>query len=336
MVKFMEKVKPKISVIVPVYNVEDYLEKCLESLVNQSLQDIEIILVDDGSTDSSSDIIKKYAEKYSNIHAYHKKNGGLSDARNYGLRYAIGEYIAFLDSDDYVELNMYELLYKKAKLEDSDIVECNLYHDFLDEITPEYGRKIYDKGEMIRIGRSVVWNKIYKRTWLKETDVIFPRGLIYEDVEFYCKIVPWTQKVSYIDDVLIHYVQRSSSINNKSTIKTKQILNILENIIEYYKINNLYTKYYESIEYLCARIVLCSSFSRMLHIEDRKQRMNALNANYTFLTTKFPKWKKNKYIKEQHDLKGMYMRCMNNSFLYWGIAGLWTLKIKFFEKNRKY
>ena len=113
----------KVSVIVPVYNVAGYLEKCLETLVNQTLQEIEIIIVNDGSTDSSVDIIRKFAENYpKKIIALDKKNGGLSDARNYGMSYAKGKYIGYIDSDDFIDLDMMELLYNKAEEEQADYV----------------------------------------------------------------------------------------------------------------------------------------------------------------------------------------------------------------------
>ena len=118
----------KISVIVPVYNVEKYLEKCLDSLVNQTLKDIEIIIVNDGSLDNSQEIIDKYAKKHKTIKSYIKENGGLSDARNYGIKQASGKYISFIDSDDYVKENMYELMYNKLEeknLKVSDYVDCD-------------------------------------------------------------------------------------------------------------------------------------------------------------------------------------------------------------------
>ena len=126
---------PKVSVIVPVYNVEKYIDKCLESLVNQTLKDIEIIIVNDGSTDNSIKIVEEYKEKYKNKIIYlEKENGGLSDARNYGIQYAKGEYIAFLDSDDYVDRKMYEKLYNKAIENNSDIVECDFYWKYTNKL----------------------------------------------------------------------------------------------------------------------------------------------------------------------------------------------------------
>ena len=116
----------KVSIIVPFYDVENYIETCLQSLVNQTLQDIEILLVNDGSKDGSEKIAKQFVENYPDKIIYlEKENGGLSDARNYAIPYAKGEYIAFLDSDDYIEPNMYEEMYTKAKEEDLDYVECD-------------------------------------------------------------------------------------------------------------------------------------------------------------------------------------------------------------------
>ena len=118
---------PKVSVIVPVYNVEKYLAKCLDSLVIQTLEDIEIIVVNDGTKDNSQLIINQYVKNYPDkVFSYIKKNGGLGDARNYGLQYANAEYIGFVDSDDYVSPHMYEKLYKKAISDNSDLVLCDI------------------------------------------------------------------------------------------------------------------------------------------------------------------------------------------------------------------
>ena len=114
-----------VSIIVPVYNVQDYLPKCLDSLLAQTYKNIEIIVVNDGSPDDSQRVIDEYAARDSRIVAVSKPNGGLSDARNFGMQYAQGEYIGFVDGDDYVEPDMYEKMLTKAKQEDSDIVECN-------------------------------------------------------------------------------------------------------------------------------------------------------------------------------------------------------------------
>ena len=302
----------KVSVIVPVYNVEEYLPKCLETLVNQTLKDIEIIVINDGATDNSQAVIDSFVSKYTNIKSLVKPNGGLSDARNYGLPYATGEYIGFIDSDDYVDLDMYENLYNKAKEDDYDIVECNLHHVFPDgTMDTEIGEKIMDKHEMLMMGRSVVWNKIYRREWLVNTGVIFPKGYIYEDVEFYSMLIPHINKYAYIDQASVYYVQRGNSINNKQTLKTLHILDILQHIKDYYLKIGVYDEYVNALEFLYTRIILCSSFSRMCGIPDKAQRKEALEKNWEALQTQFPDWKKNKYLNQLRTKKGMFMRCMN-------------------------
>lgn len=302
----------KVSVIVPVYNVEPYLEKCLSTLVQQTLTDLEIIVVNDGSTDDSAKIIEKYARKYPKIKAYRKENGGLSDARNYGLQYATGEYVGYVDSDDFVDEDMFEILYNKGKKENSDIVECNLHHTYPDMEDVEIGEKIQDKQEMLMFGRSVVWNKIYKRSWLLATGVIFPKGCIYEDVEFFIKLIPHIRVYSYVDAASIHYVQRSSSINNQSSVKTLDILKVLDHIYEYYKENGYLAEYQESLEFFFTRILLCSSFQRMCKVADKKERKKVLQMNYDKLIHTFPNWRKNPVLKRKDVKNVVFMRSVNN------------------------
>lgn len=302
----------KVSIIVPVYNVEDYLPKCLETLVNQTLGDMEIIVVNDGATDGSQAVIDSFVSRYSNVKSLIKPNGGLSDARNYGMPYATGEYIGFVDSDDYVDLDMYENLYRKAKEADYDIVECNLHHVYPDgSIDTEIGEKITDRKQMLMMGRSVVWNKIYRREWLMSTGVQFPKGYIYEDVEFYGKLVPHITSYAYIEPASIYYVQRGNSINNKQTLKTLQIIDILNHIKDYYQEIGKFEEYREALEFLYTRILLCSSFSRMCRIPDKTDRKQALAKNWQTLQENFPNWHQNRYLKELKTKNGMFMRMMN-------------------------
>ena len=173
---------PKVSVIVPFYNVEGYIEKCLETLVNQTLKDIEIILVNDGSKDRSIDIVKKFLKQYPEKIVYlEKENGGLSDARNFAIPYAKGEYIAFLDSDDYVEKDMYQLMYDIAQKEKSDMVECDFFWNYPDKVKTDVGEKYEGTAEALTKIRVVAWNKLIKREILEETKILFPKGYRYED-----------------------------------------------------------------------------------------------------------------------------------------------------------
>ena len=301
----------KVSIIVPFYNVENYIEKCLQSLVSQTLEDIEIILVNDGSEDKSEEIAKKFIEIYPNKIVYLKKeNGGLSDARNYALPKARGEYIAFVDSDDYVEIDMYEEMYKKAKLENLDYVECDFLWEYPDKILESKGKLYNNKKEMFVNARVVAWNKLIKRETIQKNNIKFPKGYRYEDVEFFYKLLPYIKKWGIISKEFVHYVQRENSISNVQNVRTKEIIDILKHIIDYYKENNWFAEYKEEIEYIYTRYILCSSMLRMVMIENKKQRKEIINLAWNSLNTEFPEWKLNPYLQKK-GLKNLYMKTVN-------------------------
>lgn len=301
----------KISVIVPMYNVENYIRKCLESLVNQTLEDIEIIVVDDGSRDFGKNIVKEYVETYNNVKYYTKENGGLSSARNYGMKYATGEYIAFLDGDDYIDKKAYEKMYEKAKKEDSDIVECNFYWAYGRRKKKDIGEQYEGKSEMIEKARVVAWNKLYKREMLEEAKIEFPKGLQYEDVEFFYKLVPYIEKVSFVKEPLIYYVQRNGSISNSKNEKTRDIFTVLDNVISFYKQKNFYDKYKEELEYTYTRILLCSSFKRITKIKNKNVKIDLLNKTWVKLNETFPNWKENQILNTNLNSKKKYMKSVN-------------------------
>lgn len=305
---------PKVSLIIPVYNVQDYIEKCMDSVVNQTIDDMEIIIVNDGSKDQSKQKIERYLEKYPKIKYLEKENGGLSDARNYGLKFATGEYVAFLDSDDYVEKNTYEEMYNLAKKEKSDMVECDFIWEYPNRIREDIGSLYSSKKEMIEKARVVAWNKLIKREIIEKANLQFPVGLRYEDVEFFYKIVPYINKVSFVKKCLIHYVQRGDSIANTQNIRTKEIFKVLDNVITYYKENNLYNEYEQELEYIYVRFLLCSSLKRMCKIEDKKQRKQAVQETWKNINTKFPNWRKNDILKKK-SMKNLYIRS-NNKITY--------------------
>lgn len=303
---------PKVSVIMPVYNVERYIVRSLDSLINQTLKDIEIIIVNDGSTDNSKQVVKIYSEKYKDkIKLVEKKNGGLSDARNYGIPHATGEYIAFLDSDDYVEPDTYEKMYNKAKEDNSDLVECDFIWEYPDRKKVDTGKIYNNKKEMLTYARVVAWNKLIKRSLIEEHKIKFPKGLRYEDVEFFYKMVPYYNKVSFIKEPLIHYTQRNSSISNTQNERTQEIFEVMDNVIKYYKENNLYEEYKTELEYTYTRLLLCSSLLRMVKIEDRAIRKKLLNETWTNLNNNFPNWKKNEILKKDKSAKNFYMKTVN-------------------------
>ena len=303
---------PKVSVIVPFYNVEGYIEKCLETLVNQTLEDIEIILVNDGSKDRSIEIVNKFLEAYPDKLVYlEKENGGLSDARNYAIPYAKGEYIAFLDSDDYVEKDMYQKMYELAKKENSDMVECDFYWEYPDKLKKDVGVIYNGKKEMLEKVRVVAWNKLIRREILEKTEVKFPKGYRYEDVEFTYKLVPFIEKVSFLKKPCVHYIQREGSISNSQNERTKEIFDVLDHVIDYYKEKGIYETYQEEIEYIYVRYAFCSSLLRIVKIEDIALQEKLLNLTWEKVNTNFPNWKRNSILKKGKGLKNLYLKTIN-------------------------
>lgn len=324
----------KVSIIVPFYNVEKYIERCLESLVNQTLEDIEILLVNDGSEDKSEEIAKKFIETYPDKIMYLKKeNGGLSDARNYAIPKARGEYIAFLDSDDYVEMDMYEEMYNKAKEENLDYVECDFLWEYPNKILESKGKQYNNKKEMFIYARVVAWNKLIKRELIQENKIEFPKGYRYEDVEFFYKLLPHIKNYGIVEKPFIHYVQRENSISNVQNARTKEIIDVLNHVIDYYKANNLFAEYKEEMEYTYARYILCSSMLRMVMIENKKERKEIIHFVWESLNTQFPNWKENDYLKEK-GLKNVYMKTVNKVTLkiYTGLARIKFVRDRLQEK----
>lgn len=199
--------KDKISVIVPIYKVEGMLYRCVESIINQTYQNLEIILVDDGSPDKCGDICEEYAQKDNRVRVIHKKNGGLSDARNIGIELASGKYICFVDSDDWIDLDMIELLYKIAIDRNADIVECsyrNVYSDYIQEETGCTAKIIEADSVFALEGmldwkyfKPVAWNKLYKREAIG--DIRYPVGKIHEDEFTTYKYFYNAEKLVYVD-----------------------------------------------------------------------------------------------------------------------------------------
>ena len=305
---------PKVSVIVPIYNVEKYLEKCINSLLSQTLEDIQIILVNDGSKDNSGNIAREYEKNNKDRVIYvEKENGGLSDARNYGLKYATGDFVAFLDSDDYIEKNAYEEMYNKAIEENADYVECDFIWEFPNKIRVDKQYPYKNKKEMLSFVRVVAWNKLIKRQLITDNNLEFPKGLRYEDVEFTYKLIPFVNKFAYVDKPFIHYVQREGSIANVQNERTAEIFTVLDNVIEFYKKNNIYEEYRDELEYNYARYLLCSSLKRMCKIKDKTIREKLLTESWERLNLNFPNWKENVILKTVNIGKNKYMRTVNKS-----------------------
>ena len=240
----------KVSVIIPVYNVEQYLKQCLDSVVNQTLKDIEIIVVNDGSTDNSLEIIYEYSNKYKNIKVINKQNEGCYKARNIGLENAKGEYVAFLDSDDYIESNMYEKLYLKAKETDADIVSSSYYisqDNKLKIVDFSSSAKLLKKSNNRLIGAenilldAVIWSRIFKRQILIDRKIKFHSDIYAADDTFFHFIsVLNTKKIVYISDILYTYrISRNGSITTSYNKRNFDCVKVAQRILEYVIKNNM-------------------------------------------------------------------------------------------------
>ena len=291
----------KLSIIVPVYGVEKYIDKCLNSLVKQSLKEIEIIVVNDGTKDNSQKIIDKYVKKYPDkIKSYIKENGGQGSARNYGLKKATGEYIGYVDSDDFVEKNMYKKLYNKAKENNYDIVVCGNYN-----VSEDYQNKNIDAFinnyntdlENIFFGKMAVWNKIYKRDILIKNKLEFKEKVWYEDLAFTLKAIMNSNTFAFIDEPLYDYLIREGSTMNNSNVKRNlEILEAFNDILSYIQ-HNKKEEYFSKIEFLAIDHIYISAIVRVLKAEaDDKVKRETINKLIDYMNKKFPNYKNNKYI----------------------------------------
>ena len=301
-VKYPEKEYEKdLSIIVPVYNVEKYLDKCLNSLVNQTVRNYEIIVVNDGTKDNSQSIIDRYVKEYPDlIRSFIKENGGLSDARNYGLKYAKGKYICFLDSDDYVELNFYEGMLELATKSDLDLVVSDL----------EYVWENNEKSPMIKEGLHgsncginrrlflsplFAWNKMYRKELFVNLGCQYPKGLWYEDIPVTLKVFANAARVGYYHHIDTHYIQRPTSILGSGySPKMYNIFDIFTLVLNEFKNNGLYDVYRDELEYLYIEHFLVYGAFRFLRTDHYRELMTKA---FEFVKEEFPNYRKNKYIK---------------------------------------
>lgn len=234
----MTEIKYKLSIIVPVYNVEKYVEKAIESILNQDFKDLEIIIIDDGSTDNSATIINKY-DNYKNCKIIHKENAGLGAARNTGLREASGEYIMFLDSDDFLEHNSISKIYASVKEDDLDVLQCSYRH------VNEYGD--YIGGEDIISSTNVMsgdeWIKngnisygacfcIYRHEFLFDNNLEFMEGVLHEDMDFTLRATYLAKRIRSWNYSFYNYLIRPSSITTEKSIKRCTDFYIIANHVE--------------------------------------------------------------------------------------------------------
>lgn len=332
--------KYDLSIVALVYNLEKYLPRCLDSLVNQTLENIEIICVDDGSTDSAPKIIDEYASKYPNkVKAYHKKNGGEFTTRNYGLEKASGEYITFVDTDDYVEPNWAEKLYNAAKENNADLAVCGFEridlktNKVVSKDMTGYGntvKTITPMDDFCVFINPAPWNKIFKLDKVK--DLRFQNFRNFNDMIFLASSYSKIEKIAFVPDVLYHYYLRyDSQIHN---VNSNDVDNFKRYLLE---LKRLYIKEnkYDDMKYIIDFMAfLHLGMSVMYRVSyDKSINMKVMLKNtIKYLDENFSTWRKSPFLKFGYSVKRGLKRIALSviAFLYrHHMAGLYIFIYRF-------
>ena len=318
----------KISVIVPVYNGEKDIERCLFSLLNQTLP-VDIIVVDDGSKDGTRQVVEKLAQTHPEIHYFYKENGGIANTRNFGIEHVETEYFGFLDSDDYVEPEMFATMLKEIEKTNSDICMCNFLwvYENSTKLAKDIGYQ--NKHELLEGMFATLWNKLYRTEWFKATGIAFPDGLRYEDASVLYRLVNHMDHVCYVEETFVNYVQREGSITHTFNININDMIEVFKGIKAYYQEVGTYAEYRDEIEYLFIRFFLGNSYLRACRINDREVRQDTLNKGWDFLLANYPNFKQNRYLKGS-GLKNKYFSLMNRTMYFSNVylfRVLYALKI---------
>lgn len=319
----------KVSIIIPVYNVENYLDRCLKSVEKQTYKDIEVIIVDDGSPDNSYKIIDEYVKRNNNFISYKIENSGQGGARNFGIDKSTGEYIVFLDSDDYIAYDCIEKLVSAAISEKSDIVVCSCFdvkedgtiiakieNNILSGTT-----SIYNSPEIL-FNRVAPWGKMFKRSVLG--DLKFVTRVWYEDMRLIPKFYLNAEKITYIDKALFYYVQRTgSTMNNSNAIKNLDIIDAFEDLIAYYKEKNVYDKFKEELNFLVISHIAVAGITRVLLCKNKEKK--AVIKKIEEYIFSFENLYQNKYIHLLDSNKRLILKFNKNKLYFLTIL---CMKIK--------
>lgn len=320
----------KLSIVAAVYNLEQYLPRCLDALANQTLQEIEILCVDDGSTDSAPQIVDEYAKKYpEKIKAFHKPNGGEFTTRNYGLERAQGEYITFVDTDDWVEPNWAEKLYQAAKENDADLAVCGF--ERIDLKTNQvvgkdmigYGnsvKEISGKDDFMLFINPAPWNKIYKREKIKDLRFLDFRG--FNDMIFLASSYTKINKVAYVPEVLYHYYLRYDS--QIHTVNEQDVENFKKYLLEL-KALYIKTNQYEEMKNildLLAFLHLGISVMYRASYDKQIKMKKMMEQTIQYLDQNFSTWRKNPFLTFRYSRKKGIKH-----IAFWGISKMYKMKM---------
>ena len=266
----------KIGIIVAIYNIEDYLKKCLDSIKNQTYTDFDVYCVNDGSTDRSEEIIKEYLND-NRFHLLNKENGGLSDARNFALKQINTEYVLFVDGDDYLEPDLLSKSIEQLDKSKSDILVFSYYQHYIDgskEVIhinkPNGTYKLESNKEILALTPNAAWNKVYRTKLFKDNNIEYPKGYRYEDLGVTPKLPLKANSIDYLDIPLYNYIiNRPDNITSKVDEKIYDIIQMCTNIVEYYKENNKLNEYKDELNYLCS-INLIQALRKVVKLKNKE------------------------------------------------------------------
>jgi len=302
---------PAISIIVPIYNVESYLRKCIDSILNQTFEDFEVILVNDGSTDKSGSICDEYAGMHKDkVRVIHKQNSeGAGAPRNAGIEASQGQYLLFVDGDDYIAPNTIDKTYKAILLHDVDIVVfgMNIITEKGEFIKTYMDKRPYnvvlnakDRPDMLLIDASS-WNKLYKRKLFVQKGIRFPEKVWYDDVATIPKLCTAAESIVFINEAFYHYLVRYNSITRNSNIlRMLDILTVLDNLVSYYKEKDLFELYKSEIEFVAIYNLYIRVPDYILTAPKGDSMNKLINSVNEFLAKQFPNHKSNKYLSNLH------------------------------------
>lgn len=291
----------KVSVIIPVYNVKDYLNKCFDSIANQSYKKIEILVVDDGSNDGSSKVCDEYANKDERIKAFHLENGGAAAARNFAIKKATGDYLFFVDADDYIELDTIEKMVNLTDNGQKDIVYCD-YYKYFDDGTTEYVKLIPfeltdDKVHILAMPGPVC--KLIKKELFTDNNLYFLNDKCFEDNAIMPLVSAYAKSTEYLKEPKYYYLQREGSALNKKEYNPKweDIFEVLNYLYNGFVQTGKYDDFYDELEYIYIEYLLHAANLRFLDYEEGIKNITLVS---NVMKTKFPDWQNNKYYKMEN------------------------------------
>ena len=322
---------PKATVVVPVYNVEKYLEKCVDSILAQTEPDFELLLVDDGSTDGSGRLCDKLAEKDGRVRVIHQKNQGLGGARNTGIQQAQGDWLLLVDSDDWIEPQTLEKTMEAGLREEADLVmfafrtvdeQGRELGVFREDMPKERGIGLQEHKEAL-LTAPCAWNKLYRRNFFQGTGLAYPPRVWYEDLRTSPKLMAKAGRMVFLDEVGYNYLQRQGSIMKSANLeRNREILDAFDDLLPWFRKEGLFEAYRRELEYLAVFHVYLTAGVRVA-LADRKSPL--LRELAAYVEERFPGWRQNPYLPKLGGKRRLLVSLLQKKW-YWAVSLLFKLK----------